>query len=92
MNQYDDGTFGAIFPEKDMLELLSQGIPENLVCTHWGTESELAKIKDRATHDKNELDELKDRIDSLEAKVNGEVVTNGVITKIAPDIVKQFLK
>jgi len=79
MNQYDDGSFGAIFPVKEMLEYLNKGIPEGLKCTHWGTEKELEDIKKGK---QAEVNALKDRVDNLEAELHGGIV------RVSPEILK----
>lgn len=96
MNEYQDGSFGAIFPAKDLIEqFFNFGTPENLKCTHWGTPEELEKIKSDKIFKRDieiELKALSERLDDLEASVHGETTVNGIITKLSPEIIKQFLK
>ena len=79
MNQYNDGSFGGIYPAKEMLEFLSKGIPQDLTCTHWGTAQHLEDVKKGKQAD---VDALKERVDNLERKMYGGIVC------VSPDILK----
>lgn len=75
MNEYTDGTFGAIMPASDLLKnLVDHGIPEDLKAVHLGTPLELEEIRKKKHAD---IEALKDRVDNIERILRGEIIVVG---------------
>lgn len=45
MQQFTDGTFGAIEPASELLKRLAESAPDNLKAVHFGTVAELEKVR-----------------------------------------------
>lgn len=86
MIQYQNGSFSPIMEAEDVLKLFLKGVPKDVTAIHFGTVEELKAKRDSrpfAITDPDEwtpdpsIIELRDRIDNLERRMNGEIAIYG---------------
>lgn len=76
MQQFTDGTFGAIEPATDLLKRLAETAPDNLKAVHFGTLEELEKVRNpprtAVIVDARpvDYDYMRRQVDELTARIN----------------------
>jgi hypothetical protein len=76
MQQFTDGTFGAIEPANDLLKRLCEAMPDNLKAVHFGSLDELEKVRNPppaavvTAAPPVDYDHIRQQVDDLAARVN----------------------
>lgn len=88
MIQYQNGSFSPIMEAEDVIKLFLKGVPKDVTAIHFGTVEQLKAKRDSRpfaipNQDEWSLDppvivELRDRVDNLERRMNGEIAIYGV--------------
>lgn len=69
MQEFRDGSFGAIEPAREILDRLSAGIPADMKSVHFGTPEDLELVKKDA-NTRLDVQGILNKIGELESRIN----------------------